>query len=164
MMKLIKFLPFLSLLFLMGACNDRERESTELEEEVVVEDSWDADAAMSEWRDDWNANDSTSLRATTANDAVLFLEGKAQRNDSVTAWINNSASWMKDLRTTPVIKNKGENLAFEAGTYTHSTRQNDTLQMQGTYTVVWERMGEEWKIKLIDVSPEVDLPPMPGQQ
>lgn len=162
-MKLLKLTPVLALLLVLGACNDREREAAEVEE-VVVEDNWDADEAMNTWRDDWNANDSTSLRAATANDAVLFIEGKAHRNDSVSAWINNSASWMNRLETTPVVKNKGEKFAYEAGTYTHSTRENDTLQMQGTYTVIWERMGEDWKIKLMDISPEVDLPPMAMQE
>lgn len=162
-MKLIRTIPFLFFLLIVAACNDREKEAAEVEEVVVVE-TWDADAAMEEWRQDWNANDSTSLRAATADDAVLFMEGKAHQNDSLTAWINNSSSWMKDLQTTALVKNKGEDFAYEAGTYTHSTKENDTLQMQGTYTVVWERMGEEWKIKLMDVSPEMDLPPMPGQQ
>ncbi|MHA6279380.1 DUF4440 domain-containing protein [Salinimicrobium sp. CAU 1759] len=162
-MKLLKTILFLALLFIFGACNDGEREAAEVEE-VVMEDSWDADEAMTEWRDNWNANDSTSLRAATANDAVLFMEGRALRNDSVTAWINNSASWMNELATTPVVKNKGENFAFEAGTYTHSTRENDTLQLQGTYTVIWERMDEDWKIKLIDVSPVTNSPPMPMEE
>jgi ketosteroid isomerase-like protein len=167
-MKFLKFIPFFSLLLFLGACNDGKREADDVddvEEEMMVEDNWDSDAAMGEWRDSWNANDSTGLRAATANDAVLFLEGKAHRDDSITSWINNSSSWMKDLQTTTVMKNKGENFAYEAGTYTHMTTANDTMQMSGTYTVIWERMGDdEWKIKLMDISPEVDLPPMPGTE
>ncbi|GAB2760503.1 hypothetical protein [Salinimicrobium soli] len=162
-MKFLKLIPVFSLIFFLGACNDGEKEVA-VEDEIVVEDNWDADAAMGEWRDDWNANDSTSLRAATANDAVLFMEGKAHRNDSVTTWINNSSKWMKNLRTTPVVKKKGEDFAFEAGTYTHGTTASDTMQMAGTYTVVWERADDEWKIKLMDISPEVDLPEMPDAE
>lgn len=166
-MKMYKLLPFLALLLILGACQDREKEEP-VEEEVMMEDEWDADQAMTDWRDAWNQNDAQSLEAATADDAVLFFNGKALRQDSVTAWIQNSASWMKNLRTTSVMKNKAENFAYEAGTYTHATTENDTMQMAGTYTVIWERSGgeNEWAIKLMDVSPQMqmDSMPMPKQE
>jgi len=166
-MKMYKLLPFMALLLILGSCQDTAKEEV-AEEEVMAEDTWDADEAMADWRDAWNKNDAQSLEAVTADDVVLLFNGKAHRQDSVSAWIENSASWMKNLRTTTVMKNKGENFAYEAGTYTHATTENDTMQMGGTYTVIWERSGDqnEWAIKLMDVTPktEMDSMPMPNQQ
>lgn len=166
-MKMYKLLPFLGILLILGACQNEAKEEV-AEEEVMVEDTWDADEAMADWRDAWNKNDAKSLEAVTAEDVVLLFDGKAHRQDSVSAWIENSASWMKNLRTTSVMKNKGENFAYEAGTYTHATTENDTMQMGGTYTVIWERNGDqnEWVIKLMDITPktEMDTVPMPNQQ
>lgn len=64
------------------------------------------------------------------------------------------------------MKKKGDNIAYEAGTYMHGTKENDSLKMAGTYTVIWERDGDnEWVIKLMDISPEMDsMPPMPKEQ
>lgn len=164
-----KLLPFLALLLIFGACQDREREMADDDAMEAEEmDTWNEDQAMADWRDAWNQNDPQSLRQSTADDAVLFLNGKAHRQDSVTAWIENSASWMKNLRTTSVMKNRGDNFAYEAGTYTHASTQNDTMQGSGTYTVIWERNGNdnEWSIKLMDISPQtqMDTMAMPDQQ
>ncbi len=168
-MKMYRLLPFLVLLLIFGACQDREREVADDEEMMAEEaDTWDEDQAMANWRDAWNQNDAQSLEAATADDAVLLLNGKAHKQDSVSLWIQNSSSWMKDLRTTSVMKNKDDNIAYEAGTYTHATTENDTMQMGGTYTVIWERNGNqnEWSIKLMDISPQtqMDTMPMPDQQ
>lgn len=155
-MKLIKLTPVLALMFFLGACGDNKNEEAEKEDVMMTEEveDWDSDKAMADWRDAWNQNDSTGIESMTHSDVTLFLNGKAHTQDSVTAWIRNSSSWMNDLETTSVYKNKGENFAFEAGTYTHSTKENDSLSMQGTYTVIWERGDDkEWSIKLMDVSP-----------
>lgn len=157
----------MALLFLMGACGENKTEEAVEEEEMVAEevDMWDSDKAMTDWRDAWNKNDPMAVEAMTADDVTLFMNGKAHKQDSVTSWIKNSSSMMKNLKTSPVYKDKGEDFAFEAGTYIHNTQQNDTLQMKGTYTVIWERGDDkEWAIKLIDVSPSMDNPPMPAQK
>lgn len=168
-MKMYRLLPFLALLLILGACQDREREVAEEDEMIAHEaDSWDENEAMTNWREAWNENDAQSLEAATADDVVLLFDGKAHRQDSVSAWIQNSASWMKNLRTTSVMKNRADNVAYEAGTYTHATKENDTTQMAGTYTVIWERSGNqnEWGIKLININPQVqrDTMTMPNQQ
>ena len=160
-MKMYRLLPLLALLLVFGACQDREREVVE-EQEMMNEDTWDSDEAMANWRDAWNQNDAQTLEAATADDAVLFLDGKTHRQDSLSAWIENSASMMRNLRTTSVMKNRADDFAYEAGTYTHATTENDTLQMGGTYTVIWERNGNqnEWSIKLMDISPQTQMDTM----
>lgn len=165
-MKMYTLLPLLALLLTIASCQDREREVAD-EDDIMAEeaDTWNVDQAMTNWRDAWNQNDAQSLEAATADDAVLFLNGKAQREDSVSVWIENSSSWMKDLRTTSVMKNKTGNVAYEAGTYTHSSTENDTMQASGTYTVIWERSGDQsdWAIKLMDISPQNQMDTLTGQ-
>lgn len=165
-MKLTKLLPFLAILFLMGACGENRTEEAEQDDMAAEKtDTWDADKAMTEWRDAWNQSDTMALKSVTADDVTLFINGKSHTKDSVTSWIENSASWMKDLETTSVMKKKADNVAYEAGTYMHVTKENDSVRMEGTYTVIWE-LGDdnEWAIKLMDISPKMDSMAMPKQQ
>lgn len=158
-MERIKNVTLWLLLILIGiSCQDRETREVE-DEEVIQEDTWNADEAMTQWRDAWNQNDAQALQSVTADDAVLLLNGRVHREDSVTNWMENSSSWMKDLNTSSAMKNKGVDLAYEAGSYTHRTTENDTLEMRGTYTVIWERNGNEneWEIKLMDISPDMQM-------
>lgn len=157
----------MALMFFMVSCGENKTEEAMEEDDMEVEevDTWDSDKAMTDWRDAWNKNDAMAVESMTADDATLFLNGQAHTQDSVTAWIQNSSSWMKDLRTTSVYKDKGEDFAFEAGTYAHSHKENDTLSMQGTYTVIWERGDDkEWAIKLMDISPMMESNPMPSDK
>lgn len=166
-MKLIKLLPLMALMFFMVSCGENKTEEAIEEDDMEMEevDSWDSDQAMTSWRDAWNKNDAMAVESMTADDATLFLNGKAHTQDSITSWIQNSSSWMKDLQTTSVFKDRGEDFAFEAGTYTHTTKDNDTLSMQGTYTVIWERGDDkEWAIKLMDISPVMENTPMPSEK
>lgn len=165
-MKLTKLLTFIALLLLFGACGDNKTEEVEQDDMVVEEtDMWDANKAMTDWRDAWNKNDAEALESVTADDVTLLINGKSHTQDSVSSWIQNSSSWMKDLKTTSVMKNKGDHIAYEAGTYMHGTKENDSLQMSGTYTVIWEREDDnEWAIKVMDISPATDsIPPMPDK-
>lgn len=166
-MKLTKLLAIMVLIFLMGACGENRKEEAEQDEMVAEEtEMWDADKAMTDWRDAWNSNNAEGVESMTADDASLFMNGKSHTPDSITSWIQNTTSWMKDLKTTSVKKNKGDNIAYEAGTYTHVTTENDSTQMEGTYTVIWERDGDnEWAITLMDISPKMDsMPPMPEKR
>lgn len=168
-MKMYSVIPFLALLLMLGACQDKEREVADENDMMTAEaDTWNEDEAMTNWRNSWNNNDAESLEAATADDAVLFFDGKAHRQDSISSWIQNSSAWMKDLQTTSVMKNRADDFAYEAGTYTHSTTENDTMQMAGTYTVIWERSGNqnEWFVKLMDITPNMqqDTMTMPNQQ
>lgn len=137
------------------ACQDRE--TNERQEEKIPEDNWNADDAMMQWRNAWNDNDADALEAVTADDAVLFMNGKVHREDSISNWIKNSSSWMADLNTSTIAKKKGTDFAYEAGSYTHKTTENDTTEMSGTYTVVWERTAnQKWRIKVMDISPVME--------
>lgn len=163
-MKILKtFSLFALMLLLIAACE--EKRETSAEAEMVTAEVSDPEEAMNDWREAWNANDAQRLKDHTADDAVLLMYGR-DLSGNLNSWMDTTASWMQDLRTSALKTEKGENFAWETGTYTHGTLRNDTLQMNGTYTVIWERADEgddaDWKIRLIDISPEEE--PMEEQQ
>lgn len=154
-MKLLKLFPLLALMMLVS-CNTGKKEKAEEKEEGMAE-MRTSDESMKDWVAAWNHNDAQSVQAGMADDAVLLMDGMAKTDDSVASWIKNGTAMMKDLKTKTVMKNSGDNIAYEAGTFSHSSKENDSLKFEGTYTVVWERMkGEnnksDWKIKVMSVS------------
>lgn len=154
-MKRNLFSVVLICFLVLTACEDR-REPDQVDESSVTVDNDNSDQAMKDWEQAWNSNDPNALKSFTADDAVLLLAGETVSNDSIDVWIDSTAVWMKNLRTNSVMKEKSENFAWEAGTYTHETTRNDTLRGNGTYTFIWERAeeGGEWKLKLMNIAPE----------
>lgn len=165
-MKILKTFSLLTMmLLLMVACE--ERPETTAEAEMATAEIPNPDEAMEGWREAWNANDAQRLKDYAADDAVLMVYGQRLTGEELNTWMDTTASWMQDLRTEALMTEKGENVAWEAGTYTHGTAQNDTLQMSGTYTLIWQRADDmdngDWKIRVMDISPEQEPMPQPQQ-
>jgi len=54
----------LALLFMIVACGEKKTEEAEEGDMVAQEkDTWDADKAMTDWRDAWNKNDAKTLES-----------------------------------------------------------------------------------------------------
>lgn len=156
-MKIIKTLSLFSLMLLLMAACEEKREANE-ETTVAAVEAPNPDEAMNGWRDAWNANDAALLKDYAADDAVLLMWGQKMSGDSLNTWMDSTASWMQDLRTNALMTNKSDDIAWETGTYTHGTSNNDTLQLRGTYTIIWERADNvdngDWRVKVMDISPE----------
>ena len=165
-MKVIKsFVFFTFMLLLIVACEEKPESTAGTEMETAEIPNVDED--MTGWRDAWNANDAQSLKDYAADDAVLLMWGRKLSGDSLNTWMDSTAFWMRDLRTTALLKGNENNLAWESGTYVHGSTRNDTLSMSGTYTIIWERAeGEDngaWQVRVMDISPE-QQPLQPSQQ
>lgn len=164
-MKILKPVTLLTLMLLLLAACEEKKEVNE-EATVAVAAVPDPDEAMNGWRDAWNANDAQRLKEYAADDAVLLMWGRKITGDSMASWVDSTSSWMQDLRTSALMTDKGENFAWETGTYNHGTKESDTLQMSGTYTLIWQRADDvengDWKIKVMDISPEQE-PMQPPQ-
>lgn len=165
-MKILKTLTlFTFMLLLIVACEEKAETNVEAEMEAV--EAPNPDEAMNGWRDAWNANDAQKLKDYAADDAVLLMWGQKMSGDSLNTWMDSTASWMQDLRTNVLMAEKGDEFAWESGTYTHGTNRNDTLSMTGTYTVIWKRAeGEnngDWQIQVMDISPEQEPAEQPQQ-
>ncbi len=148
-MKLFKLIVIM-VFTLFLSCDNNPREEPEEIAETEVRDPAEANK---EWIDAWNQNDPDKLQEMTSNDAVLYMQGRSRIADSISAWFQNSAPNMKDLSTTPEIQNSNDSIAYEAGTYSHGSKQ-DTLNttFEGTYTVIWERADDDWQIKVMNIT------------
>lgn len=151
-MKTLKSMGLMSLLLLFMSCGDGREEQAEevVTSEVEMEN---ADEVMTDWRNAWNNSDPDALQELTGNDAVLLLNGREVAKDSIMAWYRNSTQMVRELETNSTVQNSGEDIAYEAGTYTHAMPEDSNVQVQGTYTVVWERENDEWKVRLMNISP-----------
>ena len=151
-MKLIKFLPFLSLLFTLGACEDKPEAAQE--QEVIVEEEPSADEVINRWSEAWASNNAQNVQNMTADDAVLLLNGQEVPRDSIGAWMEYSGNNMRDLQMSSMYKGAQGQLAYDSGTYSHSFAE-DTTTYRGTYTFIWERAEgepEDWKVKVMHIS------------
>lgn len=157
-MDIRKHFPLLALLLLLiWACQEKPEVEAEAELATADQEIVDVEESMNQWEEAWNMSDAENLKSMMADDAVVVLYGESMQNEMVDSWIDTTASWMKNLRTTPIFTSEGEMVVYEVGEYTHGTTENDTLQMQGTYTVIWERSADqnEWRVKVMDVSPQM---------
>ena len=151
-MKLYKIMPLVSLLFLLGACQDQPEVAEE--EAVVVEEVPSADEVITRWAEAWNSGDAQNVENMTADDAVLLLNGTEVPRDSIAAWLEFSGNNMRDLEMVSDYQGAQGQVAYDSGTYRHGFA-NDTTIYNGTYTFIWERAEgepEDWKVKVIHIS------------
>lgn len=154
-MKLLKLFPLLALMILVS-CDTGKKEKKEEKKEDMAE-MRTSDESMKDWIAGWNNNDAETVQAGMADDAVLIMNGVTKTDDSVASWVKNGTAMMKGLKINSVMKNSGDDIAYEAGTFSHSSKENDSVKFEGAYTVIWERMKgkdnkSDWKIKVMSVS------------
>lgn len=150
-MKMYRLLPFLSLLLILGACQDKEREEPETENMETQEEYTDPDQVIADWSEAWNSNDPQRVDDMIADDAVLVLDGNEVQQDSISAWMERTSTFMKDLNMRSQKKGTGDRMAYDVGSYTH-TYTNDSTQYKGYYTFIWEREGSDWQVKVMNIS------------
>jgi ketosteroid isomerase-like protein len=155
-MKPIKFLPFLSLLFLLGACNDNER-TEEAGEEVAAEEATSPNKVIARWSDAWSNNDTEVLQEMTAEDVVLLMNGREVPHDSIRPWMVYNASSVENLQSESLFKGSQGDVAYDSGTFRHNFAE-DTLDYRGSYTFIWEReeANNQWKVKVMHLAANVD--------
>lgn len=154
-MRTLKLFSFFTLFIFLYSCGETENREAEMEEEdmVTTQEVPDADEAIEGWGDAWNSNDPEQVRAMTADDAILVLNGQEFPQDSVGVWIDEATSVMEDLELRTIRKETTDDVAYATGIYTHSYTE-DTTQYAGSYTFIWERSDEEndWKVKVMNIA------------
>ncbi len=151
-MKLFKLLPVFALLFL-SSCDDQKKEADDKEEMAETTEVRDPAEASAQWIDAWNRNNPQELDTLTSADAVLYMQGKHMSADSIRSWYNMAAPMMKGLKTNPEVKYSNNEIAYEAGTYSHHMK-NDSLntKYEGTYTFIWKKMDNDWKVEVMNIT------------
>ena len=147
-MKLLKFLPLLAVLIL-SSCQEK-KEADDMAETAEIRDPSEANA---QWIDAWNRNNPKELDTLTSEDAVLYIQGQNMRVDSIRSWYNNAAPMMKDLKTRAEVEYSTNDIAYQAGTYSHGIK-NDSLNTtyEGTYTFIWKKMDNDWKMQVMNIT------------
>lgn len=155
-MKRFKLIPILTLLLLLGSCQDREKEEPETREMATEENYADPEQVIADWSEAWNSNDPQRVDDLIADDAVLVLDGQEVQQDSIRGWMERTSTFMKDLNMRSEKKGTGDRMAYDTGFYTH-TYTNDSTSYKGYYTFIWERDGSDWQVKVMNISDVKDL-------
>lgn len=151
-MKLLKLIPLFALLIFVS-CDNPNREADD-QEEMAEENYTNPDDMNRNWVAAWNSNQPDSLESMTADDAVLLMEGgKMYDRDSISSWYKNGSAMIKDLKTNVELKHSDDHMAYEAGTYSHGSKNDSTdVKYEGTYVVIWERDSLDWKVKVMSIT------------
>lgn len=154
-MKMLNLFSFFSLLLLLASCGEKESQQVEADDTLATQQEFqDPDEAIENWTNAWNSNDPTQIQAQTADDVVVVIDGQEMPKDSIPGFIEEGGTMMKDLQVMSLKKGSTDNIAYDTGTFTHTTTTDTTQQHQGTYTFIWERTDDEneWKVKAMNIA------------
>ena len=82
-------------------------------------------------------------------DAYLLAPGSemAKGRSNVQAYWVKAGEAASDLKLTTVdVKSLGSDAAREVGTFSLMTKGQQRQQVPGKYVVVWQKVGNEWKL------------------
>ena len=157
-MKVSKLLLLLTF-GVFASCNfnseqKEEVDEVEVEDQVTVEHEINNLNLMEDWDKYWNQNDAQGLKGLIADDAVLLVGGRSVTGDSIHSWIDENAAIMRGLTREATLNSSGEQIRYQAGTFSHGVNTDETTQENGSYTIIWEQQGgdDQWKIRLMDIS------------
>ena len=97
----------------------------------------------------FNSGDMAAVAAMYTEDAFVLPPGAemTQGRDKIQALWQGAAEQMSDLKLTATdVKPLGDSAAREIGTATAKTKGDQPQDMTEKYVVIWEKVGDEWKI------------------
>lgn len=154
-----RFVLFPALLFIgfFISCNEREKREEDRQKDDLrntEERSVGPDQLLSQWDEAWNRNDTTAIDSLVADNALLLYNGSSSTGRDIQAWIEENTGLMRELRSQVDVEGSGEDFAYQAGTYTHGSTENDTIESSGAYTIIWERQrrANDWRARVINIS------------
>jgi uncharacterized protein (TIGR02246 family) len=107
------------------------------------------EAINAKWTEFFNKGDFTGVASLYTTDATAFPPGSAmvQGGAAIGAMWKSMAEQVSDpkLRTLDV-KPLGPSAAREIGTFSLKTKAPTPQEVTGKYVVVWEKVGNDWKL------------------
>jgi uncharacterized protein (TIGR02246 family) len=97
----------------------------------------------------FNTGDAAGVAAMYTQDAVVLPPGMEmiRGRDDIQAMWQGAAEQMGDLKlTTTDVKPLGDSAVREIGTATAKTDGGQPQDIAIKYVVIWEKVGDEWKI------------------
>jgi uncharacterized protein (TIGR02246 family) len=107
------------------------------------------DAANAKWIAYFNKGDFDGIASLYTADATAFPPGAAMVKGAaaIGAMWKGMAEQVSDPKLTTLdVKPLGPSAAREIGTYSLKTRGPTPQEVTGKYVVVWEKVGDDWKL------------------
>jgi uncharacterized protein (TIGR02246 family) len=107
------------------------------------------EAANTKWIDFFNKGDFAGVASLYTEDASAFPPGSAivKGRAAIAAMWKGMAEKVADPKLTTLdVKALGPSAAREIGTFSLKTKATPPQEAIGKYVVVWEKVGNEWKL------------------
>jgi uncharacterized protein (TIGR02246 family) len=107
------------------------------------------EAANAKWIDFFNKGDFAGVASLYTEDASAFPPGSAivKGRAAIAAMWKGMAEKVSDPKLTTLdVKALGPTAAREIGTFSLKTKATPPQEVTGKYVVVWEKVGNEWKL------------------
>ncbi|NCA86964.1 MAG: nuclear transport factor 2 family protein [Clostridia bacterium] len=113
--------------------------------------------------DGWNAHDSAAIMKTIADNAIVMNDSSIHTGTNAIArnWISGGVKVLSNIQTTSLIKEVGESIAYDGGTYTLDLTPpgGPVLKEEGNYSLVWSKQQSgDWKLTLIHIEDVTRMP------
>ena len=107
------------------------------------------EAVNAKWVDFFNKGDFVGVASLYTDDAAAFPPGASivRGKDAIGAMWKGLAEQVSDPKmTTLEVKSLGPSAAREIGTVSLKTKGAAPQEITGKYVVVWEKVGDDWKL------------------
>jgi uncharacterized protein (TIGR02246 family) len=107
------------------------------------------EAINAKWVDFFNKGDFVGVASLYTDDAVAFPPGAAivRGRGAIGAMWKGLAEQVSDPKVTTLeVKSLGPSAAREIGTVSLKTKGAAPQEISGKYVVVWEKVGDDWKL------------------
>ncbi|MEO6135335.1 MAG: nuclear transport factor 2 family protein [Ginsengibacter sp.] len=111
----------------------------------------------------WNNKDSATIMNTIADNAIVMNDSLIHVGHKVIAdnWISGGIKVLSNIKTSSIIKNSDDHLAYDGGTYTLDLTPpgGPLLKEKGNYSLVWTKQNNgDWKLTLIHIEDITRMP------
>ena len=107
------------------------------------------EAKNAKWMELFNKGDFAGIASLYTDDATAFPPGSAmvKGNAAIGAMWKGMAEQISDPKVTTLdVRPLGPSAAREIGTFSLKTKGPTPQEVTGKYVVVWEKVGEDWKL------------------
>jgi ketosteroid isomerase-like protein len=115
----------------------------------VLAQKAEIEAANAKWIEFFNKGDFAGVASLYTIDATAFPPGSAMVNGNAAIgemWKSMAEQVGDPKLTTLDVKPLGTAAAREIGTFSLKTKGSPGKELSGKYVVVWEKVGNEWKL------------------